>query len=82
VYRTYSQQDFVNFISAYTNLSSPPDWALHDFGKPGDTVSISAFFPSQLQELWYLNDADGTIFQALMIITGNAFTTCVSHHFV
>lgn len=74
VYRTYSQDDYVQFIRSYTNLSNPPDWALHDFGKPNDTVSQHAFFPAQLQALWTRPAADGTDFLLRSVLAGDAAT--------
>eukprot|EP00048_Salpingoeca_helianthica_P005546 m.89006 g.89006 ORF g.89006 m.89006 type:complete len:722 (-) comp13639_c1_seq3:776-2941(-) len=75
VYRTYSQADYVQFIHDYMNLTSPPDWALHDFGKPGDNVSLHAFFSTKLLELWTRPGPAGSIsFLVRMVITGDAFT--------
>jgi hypothetical protein len=76
VYRTYSQADYVQFIHDYMNLTSPPDWALHDFGKPGDNVSQHAFFSTELLELWTKN-ARAFSFLLKLAIEGDAHARCV-----
>lgn len=72
LYRTYSQDDYIAFIHDYMNLTNPPDWALHDFGKPNCTVSQHAVFATQLLELWTKASAQGTALLVKMVVSGNA----------
>lgn len=74
VYRTYSQADYTQFIHDYMNLTNPPDWALHDFGKPDDNVSQHAFFPAQLLGVWSRVSAQGTDFLLKSVLANNSAT--------
>lgn len=51
-YRTYSQDDFATFQKQYSNLTNPPGWFAHDFGKPGETISNHSTWGAKLQSAW------------------------------
>lgn len=52
LYQTYSLDDYTNFIKLYSGLANPPDWFMHDFGKPNDTISQHGEFGTLLQSAW------------------------------
>eukprot|EP01116_Phalansterium_solitarium_P018609 TRINITY_DN499_c0_g1_i1.p1 TRINITY_DN499_c0_g1~~TRINITY_DN499_c0_g1_i1.p1 ORF type:complete len:799 (-),score=301.91 TRINITY_DN499_c0_g1_i1:735-3131(-) len=58
-YRTYSQQDIVNFLDSYLDIQPPPSWAFHDFGKPNCTVSQHTSTIAQLSSLWVQKSSEG-----------------------
>lgn len=56
-YATYVQEDFVKFIKEYTGMTNIPDWALHDFGKPGLPDGQSGVVTTTLQALYHKQSA-------------------------
>jgi len=54
LYRTYSIAEVTKFLASYLAGGGPiPDWAFHDFGKPGCTTDcVQAQYPGVLRTLW------------------------------
>jgi len=78
-YRTYSQSDFHTFQKQYSNLSSPPGWFEHDFGKPDETISTHSIWGTQLESAWMRQEADATSFLLKTVIVTDAGDAAFPH---
>lgn len=64
LYRTYSSAEITQFLSSYlVHDGALPDWAFHDFGKPGCTTEcIQARYFGALKTLWTKQIPNGQSF--------------------
>ena len=51
-YQTYNITQFQAFQRAYSNLTHPPSYFPHDFGKPGDTDAVNYVAHAAAQSFW------------------------------
>ncbi len=78
-YQTFSQSDYERFMKQY--LSSRPNWALQDFGKPGmeKFEPLSQVYLPRLKSAWRREDekTDSILAELEVLdITGNAVPGC------
>eukprot|EP00756_Hemistasia_phaeocysticola_P056269 Hpha_TRINITY_DN3234_c0_g1::TRINITY_DN3234_c0_g1_i1::g.186050::m.186050 len=78
-YRSYSQEDFLQFQRNYGNQSNPPDYFKKDFGKPGDNVSQHLVWHGELDSLWVKQTASECSFGVLTRIVDDHGDTSVAH---
>eukprot|EP01052_Picozoa_sp_SAG31_P029430 SAG31_NODE_2925_length_4905_cov_2.222222_3_plen_308_part_00 len=60
-YQTYNISQFQAFQRAYSNLTQPPGYFPHDFGKPNDTQAVAHVQTAAARSFWKRNDAGGNI---------------------
>lgn len=51
-YQTYNISQFQAFQRAYSNLTNPPDYFPHDFGKPNDTAAVAHVQTAVARRFW------------------------------
>ena len=51
-YQTYNISQFQAFQRAYSNLTKPPGYFPHDFGKPNDTEAVAHVQTAVAQKFW------------------------------
>ena len=60
VYQTYNISQFQAFQRAYSNLTNPPGYFPHDFGKPNDTEAVYYDEVATAVSFWQKTAAGGT----------------------
>ena len=51
-YQTYNISQFQAFQRAYSNLTNPPGYFPHDFGKPNDTIAVAHVQSPVARKFW------------------------------
>jgi hypothetical protein len=59
-YQTYNISQFEAFQRAYSNLTTPPGYFPHDFGKPNDTEAVAYVQTATARSFWMKKGGDAS----------------------